>query len=73
MFLTYRFVANRNVNYQVTEILHKTNNLELTREFFMRAKLNGLVAAGLFTCALSGHAAGLVAPDNDLRNDPPVV
>ena len=35
----------------------------------MRAKLNGLVAAGLFTCALSGHAAGLVAPDNDLRND----
>ena len=37
----------------------------------MRAKLNGLVAAGLFTCALSGHAAGLVTPDNDLRNDPP--
>ncbi len=35
----------------------------------MRAKLNGLVAAGLFTCALSGHAAGLVTPDNDLRND----
>ena len=35
----------------------------------MRAKLNGLVAAGLFTCALSGHAAGPVTPDNDLRND----
>lgn len=34
----------------------------------MRAKLNGLVAAGLFTCALSGHAAG-TTPDNDLRND----
>ncbi|AMH00263.1 hypothetical protein BSQ98_24520 [Serratia liquefaciens] len=35
----------------------------------MRAKLNGLVAAGLFTCALTGHASGLVTPDNDLRND----
>ncbi|WP_413514379.1 capsule assembly Wzi family protein [Serratia proteamaculans] len=35
----------------------------------MRAKLNGLVAAGLFTCALSSHASGLVTPDNDLRND----
>ncbi len=35
----------------------------------MRAKLNGLVAAGLFTCALSTHASGLVTPDNDLRND----
>ncbi|VDZ56520.1 Uncharacterised protein [Serratia odorifera] len=35
----------------------------------MRAKLNGLVAAGLFSCALTGHASGLVTPDNDLRND----
>ncbi|MFI8418392.1 capsule assembly Wzi family protein [Serratia sp. NPDC078593] len=35
----------------------------------MRAKLNGLVAAGLFSCALSGHASGLITPDNDLRND----
>ncbi|CAE1150869.1 capsule assembly Wzi family protein [Serratia rhizosphaerae] len=35
----------------------------------MRAKLNGLVAAGLFTCALTSHASGLVTPDNDLRND----
>lgn len=35
----------------------------------MRTKLSRLIALSLFSCVLSGHASGLLTPDNDLRSD----